>query len=170
MKKMFLTLLSASVVAVFFAAATPTQAGPPEVASGKWFYLPVVTGAREAGCNLFLETIESSWWTGTFLGTSTETGNVVAHCNGKWSFNAIVEFDSVVVDDRWGTLTMSVVGSKPNIFAEWYGHWVITGGTDGLANLRGQGNFWGIGFVPPAPGQPPVDGEIDYDGIYHFEP
>jgi hypothetical protein len=89
----------------------------------------------------------------------------VIHCNDKWSFNAIVTFDQVTVDGRTGTLEMSVVGWAPDSFSDWYGKWVITDGTDALANLRGQGTWWG-------PGAPDVgiQGDIYYEGNYHFEP
>ncbi|MDH3747449.1 MAG: hypothetical protein OER97_04515 [Gammaproteobacteria bacterium] len=170
MRKRHLTLLCTGIVAFLFAFATPIQAGPPETASGKWFYLPSIIDAREAGCNTFLNTFEIGLWTGTFTGDSTESGKVVIHCSGRWSFNAIVTFSSVTVDGRSGTLEMSVVGSRLDATSDWYGHWVITDGSADLENLRGQGNWWGLGFVPPTPPNLPEFGEIDYDGIYHFEP
>ena len=165
MRKKHLTLLILSIVALLLAGSLPVQAGPPQIAEGLWQYTPFIQGVRLAGCNTFLTTSEESVWTGAFEGTSTEDGQVVIHCSGRWSFNAIVTFDQVTVDDRSGTLEMSVNGSKPDVTTDWFGRWVITGGTGGLENLRGQGTWWG----PGAPA-PEVEGDIYYEGNIHFEP
>jgi len=120
--------------------------------------------AKEAGCNTFLKTFEEGWWSGTFNGSSTEDGTVVIHCSGAWSFKAIVSFEGSVAG-KMGTLTMSVVGSRPDGLADWEGRYVILSGTGELASLRSQGTWWGPGA--PAPGE---WGDIYYDGNYHFEP
>jgi hypothetical protein len=165
MKKMHvLALATLSIIVLLIAVTLPVQAGPPQNASGLWQYQPFIMEAREAGCNTFLTTFENGLWTGTFEGTSTEDGKVVIHCNGSWSFNAIVTFEGKV-DGREGTLEMSVNGSRPDETADWFGRWVITDGTDGLKNLRGQGTWWGPGA--PAPEE---WGDIYYGGNYHFEP
>jgi hypothetical protein len=170
MKKISLFLITLLIVAFLIMLSVPAHASQPSKAEGLWQYTTYILEAREAGCNTFLTTFEESVWSGTFEGTSTEDGKVVIHCSGKWSFKAIVTFDQVTVKDesgadRSGTLEMSAVGSRPDGSAEWFGQWVITDGTDGLKNLHGQGNFWG-------PGAPDVgvQGDIYYDGNYHFEP
>ena len=160
-KKLFITLL---VLMVLSLVAIPAMAGPPEEAAGLWQYQPFILDVKQAGCNTFLTTFENGKWTGTFEGTSTEDGKVVIHCNGAWSFNAIVSFEGSVAG-KSGTLKMSVVGTRPDGLADWQGKSVIISGTGELANLRGQGTWWGPGA--PAPG---VWGNINYDGNYHFEP
>lgn len=163
MKKKILVL--SIVLALLFLLAIPALAGPPEKAEGLWQYKPFILEVKEAGCNTFLTTFENGLWTGTFEGTSTEDGKVVIHCNGRWSFNAIVTFSELTVDGKSGTAEMSVVGSRPDAFTDWAGMFVIQNGTGELANLRGQGKWWG-------PGAPEVGvwGDIEYSGNYHFEP
>ncbi len=160
-KKLFVLLM---VLLALSMVSITALAGPPEKAEGLWQYQPFILDARVAGCNTFLTTFENGIWTGTFEGTSTEDGKVVIHCNGAWSYKAIVSFEGYV-DDKYGTLKMSVVGKRPDGLADWQGKSVILGGTGELANLRGQGTWWG----PGAPA-PEVWGDIYYEGNYHFEP
>lgn len=160
-KKLFvllIVLLALSIVSI------SALAGPPEKAEGLWQYQPFILGAKLADCNTFLTTFENGLWTGTFEGTSTEDGKVVIHCNGAWSFNAIVSFEGSVAG-KSGTLKMSVVGKRPNAFSDWEGKSVILSGTGELAQLRGQGIWWGPGAA--AEGE---WGDIYYEGNYHFEP
>jgi hypothetical protein len=161
-KKMSISLI---VLMALSLVALPALAGPPQRAEGLWQYQPFILGVKEAGCNTFLTTFENGLWTGTFEGKSTEDGKVVIHCNGAWSFNAIVTFSELTVDGKSGTLKMSVVGTRPDGLADWQGKSVILSGTGELANLRGQGTWWG----PGAPA-PEVWGDIYYEGNYHFEP
>ena len=65
-----------------------------------------------------------------------------------------------------GTMVMSVNGSKPTSLSEWQGRWVIVSGAGELETLRGQGNWWGLGWL----GDPDVPGVISYDGQVHFTP
>ena len=164
MRKRFSLSMATVLLAVLVAPAS-ALAGPPEDADGLWQYQPFILASREAGCNTFLTTFENGLWTGTFEGTSTEDGKVVIHCNGHWSFNAIVSFSEVEVDGQEGTLEMSVNGSRPDATSDWSGRWVITSGTGELSNLRGQGPWWGPGA--PAPG---LWGDIHYAGKVHFDP
>jgi hypothetical protein len=165
MKKLLLPLLVIFTVSLVVALSPPVQAGPPEEAEGLWQYQPFILDQKVAGCNTFLTTFENGVWSGTFEGTSTEDGKVVIHCSGAWSFNAIVTFDAVTVDGKSGTLEMSVVGKRPDGTSDWAGKWVILSGTGELANLHGQGTWWGPGA--PAPGQ---WGDIYYGGQVHFAP
>jgi hypothetical protein len=158
--RLFITLL---IVILLFILAVPAQAGPPDNAGGRWWYLPFIDDMKQAGCNTFITSSEIGEWTGTFVGDSTESGKVVAHCTGQLSFNATVTFDEVTVDGKQGGLVMSVNGTKP-AGSEWVGGWVILSGTGDLANLHGQGTWWG----PGAPGWEQW-GYVDYAGKYHFE-
>ena len=165
MRKMRLTVLTGIFVVFLLSFVTPIQAGPPETASGQFVYFGTGATPRFAGCNLFLDITEIAEWTGTFAGWSTDEGKAVGHCNGDWSVKETMTFDVVEVDGRIGGLVLSIVGSRPAGAAEWYGHWVILKGTGELANLRGQGSWWGPGAPDPF-----TPGEIFYDGKYHFEP
>lgn len=162
-KKLFVLLI---VLATFSLAAIPALAGPPQTARGTWLYIPTLLGSRQVGCNTFLTTLEEAEWTGTFVGESMEDGKVVIRCNGKWSFKAIISFHDLTVDGKTGTLRMSAVGRRPDALSDWTGKFVILSGTGELANLRGQGIFWGPGWL----GDPTEQGVIYYEGNYHFEP
>jgi hypothetical protein len=164
MKRLSVILLT--VVMVLSTLSMPAHAGPPTPADGIWTYVPCIVDEKVAGGNTFLTTTEEGWWEGTFEGTSTEAGKVVIHASGSWSFKAIVSFDEgTVVDGTSGTLEMSVVGSRPDAFTDWQGKWVILSGTDELETLRGQGTWWGPGYVGG-----PEPGNIPYEGNIHFEP
>lgn len=162
MKKRVLTLLT--MIMILSTLSAPALAGPPTEVGGLWQYTPYIVGVRVAGGNMFLQTIEDGIWTGNFEGDSTEDGQVVVHSSGSWSYKGIVSFVGTV-DGRSGTMEMSVAGRRPDVLSDWQGLWVILSGTDELANLRGQGTWWGPGA--PAPEQ---QGDIYYSGTIHFEP
>jgi hypothetical protein len=167
MKRSIVLLL---VLAVGLAlAAVPAAAGPPIEASGDWTYLPAITGARDAGPNTFLYGTDTGTWTGTFLGTSDEEFVVVCHRKGGFNFyKGEMTFTGTVEDEsgelRSGTMVIKTNGKQgavsedcgPVFDTNWYGHWVIIGGTGELADVHGQGTFWG----------PPLD--LDYEGQIHF--
>jgi len=172
MRKVSIAVMILVTFVFLFAVALTVQAGPPESVSGLWFYTPSIVGAREDGCNTHLTTFEDSNWQddgsgdAAFVGHSTEDARVIIHCAGNWSFKGTVDFDEVEVNGRSGTLEMTVNGSRPDATADWFGYWTITGGGGELENLRGQGTFWGPGWL----GDPETPGTIYYDGNIHFEP
>jgi hypothetical protein len=163
-KRSMMFLITVLTVALLSTLSVPVNAGPPEHSEGLWQYQPFIVGVKVADCNTFLTTFENGMWTGTFEGTSTEDGKVVIHCSGAWSFKGIVSFEGKV-NGKIGTLTMRAVGTRPDSLTDWTGKWVIISGTGDLANLRGQGTWWG----PGAPA-PEVWGDIYYSGEIHFEP
>jgi hypothetical protein len=164
MKKRSCLLITVLMVAILSTLSVPAYAGPPTTAEGLWQYQPFIEEMRFADGNTFLKTFENGKWTGTFTGTSTEDGKVVIHSSGAWSFRGTVSFDGEV-NGRTGSLTMRVVGKRPDAFTDWTGKWTILSGTDGLVDLRGQGTWWG-------PGAPDVGqwGDIYYSGEIHFDP
>ena len=165
MRKRILILIA--VMAVLLMVAGPVQATRPTDAEGLWQYMPTSAEERHAnGGNTFLTVTEDGLWIGTFTGSSTEEGTVVIHSSGSRFFRGTVSFDEVVVDGKSGALEMRVVGSSRDVSAGWEGKWVILGGTDELATLRGQGTWWGLGWQ----GDPNVYGEIPYSGSIHFKP
>lgn len=150
---------------VLSALAIPVLAKKDKEPDGLWRYRPHIVDMREAGGNTFLTTWEEGVWTGPFEGESREDGKVVIHRSGAWSFKAIVTFDSVTVEDKTGSLVMSVVGKRPDGISDWAGKWTISSGTGDLANLRGHGTWWG----PGAP-EPEKWGDIWYEkGNLHFD-
>lgn len=184
-KKLFVVL---AVILILSAVAIPALAGPPDKVQGYWYYIPTkdpFLGAKLADGNMFLTVADAGYWTGTFngdvdcsevalpedvladkCGVSTDIGWVVIHSNDSWFYRGIVSLDPVTVDGKTGTLEMRVSGSRPDALAEWDGKWVITGGTGELAGLRGQGSWWGPGWL----GDPAQYGVIPYSGNIHFEP
>ena len=152
MKKILFLLM-----AVFLILSTnPVYAGPPNKASGYWTYEITDSETEIKGGNTFMTTNDSGVFTGTFEGVETEVGTVVIHSNGNASFNGTLTFTGEV-DGRSGKFTMSVVG-RAVLGEDWTGKWVILNGTDELANLRGQGIWYGPG------------GSLEYEGNFHFEP
>jgi hypothetical protein len=167
MKKRSTLLITLLVVALLSTLSMPVNAGPPTTAGGEWQYIVTGVDVRVAGCNTFIYiSKEDSIWQGTFQGTSTDTGVVVEHCSGKASFNGIVSFVGEVNGES-GSLEMSVTGQYSYEQGDWNwkGQWVILSGTEGLANLHGQGTWFG-----PGAGGPFVWGTVDYAGSYRFEP
>ena len=168
-------LIPIALTAVLLLVAGPVYATPPEPASGTWCYTPYITGMRSAGGNLFLDAESEDYWTGTFespegAGSYTVYGATIHKFvdftdTGPWYAQGLVTFVGTV-EGKSGTLVMRFLGKRPDATADWSsGKWVILSGTGELANLRGQGTWWG----PGAPA-PEVQGCVDYSGNYHFEP
>ena len=167
MKKRSLFLVTVLMVVLVSVLSVPAHAGPPENASGVWHYRPLgLPEVKVAGGNTILTIKEEAYWEGTFDGVSEDHGTVVFYAAGHWIFQGWVEFDPVTVDGRTGSLTMRVIGSKPDAGADWAGTWVIIKGTGDLKGLQGQGTWWGPGWQ----GDPLVYGVIPYAGNVHFEP
>jgi len=161
--------LLALVLTLVLVPAVITHATPPTSASGRWGYTPWINfeSMRVAGGNTFFEAYTETppdEWTGTFVGTSEDVYNVAIHSTGAWYCNGVVSFEGKV-NGVEGTLVIWFLGKKPDMFADWSGKWVILSGTGDLANLRGQGTWWG-------PGAPEVGqkGYVDYSGKIHFDP
>lgn len=165
MRKISLLLVVMIVLVVMPLA--PAAASTPTDVSGTLYYTPYPAPDSEskvAGGNTFLETIEYSRWVGSFEGVSFDECDVVIHRSGAWQYRAIAYFDGSV-NGQVGELTLRLSGSRPDASSDWTGQWVILSGTDGLANLHGQGTFYG-------PGSPGFgdEGEITYEGQVHFDP
>ena len=182
MNKKLIVLLA--VIMTLILVSIPALATPPDNAAGDWYYHPRLDElelVKEVGGNTFLRTVEDSRWTGTFQGTedciaeslppedicaaSVDYGDVVFYRSGRGFFKGTVEFASVTVHGKTGSLEMRVNGTRPDPFTDWTGHWVITSGEGELTGLHGQGTWWGPGW------QEVVGewGEIHYSGKIHFE-
>lgn len=176
-KKLFVLL--AAVLALFLVTISAV-ASPSENAVGDWFYHPrsAETEFAVAGQNTIIHAVYDSRWNGTFQGSeecmvpeevdcaaSVDYGKVIFHGTGRGNFAGWVEFPGVTVEGVTGSLEMRVNGTLPGPGSEWVGHWVITGGELHEGGLRGQGAWWGPGWLE-------VEGEwgvIHYSGNIHFE-
>ncbi len=155
MRKMLWTPLIVCMVALLSLLFVPAHSTPPATAQGEWKYAPIIIKVREAGGNTFMYGEETATWTGTFDGTSYDYFVVIRHPSGLATCPyGLIEFEGTV-NGKEGTLVMKFVGTKAG--PEWYGQWEIISGTGKLANLHGQGNWWG----------PPTD--MDYSGQIHFD-
>lgn len=156
MKKMLLAPLVVCMVALVSVLLMPAvHATPPTTAEGKWTYVPTIINERKADGNTFKYGEETATWSGTFVGTSYDVFVVVVHPSGLATCPyGLINFVGTV-NGKEGTLVINFVGQKPGSI--WYGQWVIISGTGELANLRGQGTWWG----------PPL--KMDYSGDIHFD-
>ncbi len=141
---------------------------PPTSASGKWCYTPFIKDSRSVDDNMFMEAYTKDPpddWTGTFDGNSEDIYSAVILSTGAWEAPGGVAFFDGAVGNRKGTLVIWFSGNRPDAKADWSGKWVILRGTGELANLRGEGTWWG-------PGAPDVGkrGCVDYSGKIHFDP
>lgn len=160
-KKIYFSL---ALVIILSLTAIPVFAGSTQNASGIWYYLPLeLNFVKEAGGNEFFEITEKGVWTGTFQGSSIDSGSAVFFHSGAIHFKGIVDFEGEV-EGKTGTLTIKVNGRKANPAADWKGHWVIIDGGGELSDLHGQGKWWGPGYNPEVPEE---YGVIYYDGKVH---
>ena len=159
-----------------------TDEGLPATADGIWCYTPDLAnlkpldiGAYPEG-KLFLSATYKGEWTGVFHGgdspddvaLSQDTGLLVAHevpapVNfAPMLFVGTVSFADVQVGGASGGLELDVGSdinaASPAEATEWRGSWIITSGTGDLSNLRGQGTWWGPGWL----GDPNECGVIYY--------
>lgn len=100
----------------------------PIVADGKTF--------------LFAEEWET--WVGDFEGEGHAYFIVMLYDSGLMEVVLISTIDGVV-DGKEGTLVLRLVGNKP-ADGGWFGTWVILSGTEDLADIKGQGIWWGPGY------------------------
>ena len=148
-KKLFILLgviMVLSTVSISGCAAAPED---ERVSDGVWCYLPEFPPAYNewVGVNLYRTTTDIGEWTGIFEGESVESGFIVSqYPTGRALFIAVVTFNSVDVGGKSGGLEMYVIGDRPDKKTDWEGTWVITDGTGELADLKGEGDWWGPGY------------------------
>ena len=149
-------------------AAVPVSADQPIEVSGTWDYcLTSEPKVKVAGPNVFIFAHDHGDWTGTFVGGTEEELVVVCYAKagfnfykGAMTFTGTVEDGSGALHD--GTMFLKNNGKQyantcdPSP-AEWKGHWVIIGGTGGLANPHGQWTFHGPRLA------------LLYEGQIHFD-
>lgn len=169
-KKLFVLLALLLVLSVALIPAL-ADSGNDE-ADGIWCYTPDLAELTfypigdYVGEKLFGSTVEAGIWTGTFTGESKDYGMLgFQDVSGPTLFIGTVTFEEVAVGGATGSLEMDVIGDRPNATSEWEGTWLITSGTGDLADLQGQGDWWGPGWL----GNPEECGVIYYsvgdDGV-----
>ncbi|MDH3261589.1 MAG: hypothetical protein OEM81_11925 [Acidimicrobiia bacterium] len=162
-------ILLVMVTALLLVSVAPVGAAPGTAnASGTWDYvLTAEPEVKVAGPNMFIYGQDHGVWGGTFEGFTEEEFVVVCHpkagfsfYKGEMTFNGTVEDESGTQHE--GTMVIKTNAKQvsdtcePSLDAVWEGHWVIIGGTEGLANVHGQGTFGGISF------------HAEYEGQIHF--
>ena len=161
-KKLIVLLTMIMVLSLMSISGCATAPEDERVSDGVWCYMPdppPPAYAEEVGDNLYMTASEIGEWTGTFEGESDESGFAVfQNSTGRGLFIGVVTFDSVDVGGKSGGLEMYVMGDRPDATTDWEGTWVITGGTGELADLQGEGDWWGPGWL----GDPEECGVINY--------
>jgi len=151
MRKMLFATLVACMLALLSILSIPSAlASKPTTVSGTVTYYPYPTSEpRVAGGNTFLEGAETADWSGDFSGTSFDTWTVLMHSTGVWSIPGGVHVSFTgTAGGMSGTLEILLIGKGPvdtSGAPHWTGHWVVLSGTGDLANLDGNGDWWGIG-------------------------
>lgn len=140
-RRLLLTLMMVS------AALLPTvsaQASAPVDGSGTFAFLgpPTILEVRQADGNLFITQVVPIDNTGTLNGPSIFEATFIIHPDGTLTAQGIETFTGTV-DGVPGTLVFQATATGNGTSLR--GNFVIVSGTGGLANLRGQGTFEGIG-------------------------
>jgi len=169
-KRLFVILAVVVALSVLSSTVVARSSERTLPARGVWCYMPDLGTATEIPNpykppdKSFLSVAYDSVWTGTFAGSSKDTGLLVAH--GVWpaaepmSLVGTVWFEAAEVDGASGGLEMDAIGDRPDTTSEWRGTWVITGGTGDLEGIQGRGTWWGPGWL----GDPEACGVIYYKG------
>jgi len=167
MRKISLTPLIVCTFALLSTLWMPAvHATEPITAEGTFDYTFEITGIRVSDeGNIFIEAKEWEVWSGAFDGTAEavfRVGIFVEEPPVFWNVWLRSTFTGTV-DGKSGTLIIQLVGKRPMEPEPgwWSGQWLILSGTGELANLHGQGTWWGPGF-----GNSPA---IYYSGQVHFD-
>jgi len=154
MRKMLSAMFVACMLALLSIMSIPSAVvAKPTTVAGTVIYYPYPTSEpRVAGGNTFLEGAETAVWHGSFEGTSFDVWIVCMHSSGFWSIPEGVHVSFTGdVGGISGTLEILLVGKGPTEVTpagpvpHWTGHWMILSGTGGLADLVGNGDWWGVG-------------------------
>ena len=166
MRRMLSAAVMMCTIALLSTLLTAVYATPSEPVSGSFDYTFEITGMRGADGNTFLYATEWEDWEGDFTGTSVAVFRVEMFRSGFWNVWLRSTFTGTV-NGKSGTAVIQLVGKKSS-GEDWYGQWVILSGTGDLANLRGQGTWWGPGYRSDT--KIPGDPDIYYSGKIHFKP
>ncbi len=137
-KKVLLFLVTCALAGLAFVPCA--AAAPPEAVSGDWAWSSSYVIPKVAGGNTFLVGAESSTWSGSFSGTSSDVLYVIIHGKGVVTARIIVDFTGTV-NGVAGTMTMVITVLIAPDGSEG-GNWVIQNASGGLAGLHGEGKWW----------------------------
>ena len=120
---------------------TTVPVGPPTNVAGIWTYANTFLQIDDN--NTFICGKEKSAWSGTFEGTSYDIITITNYINDYITFEGWIDFNGKV-KDKVGSLVILFHGKAIMKYGLGIvGQWSILSGTDDLANLRGEGSFWG---------------------------
>jgi len=132
--------VSLAVFVLVFAAWPMAAASPSRTASGNISPVSNLGDViRVADGKTFFHHTDGHVLTGTFSGTATEDATIMVDpATGTGVVSGFLVFTGGV-DGMTGTLVFHIYGRVSLPGAQ--GQWVVYGGSDGLANLRGQGTW-----------------------------
>ena len=131
------------VVAAIAAAPGVAPASPPAAVSGSYVYTDSwFESFRSAGGNAIIELHATVEYTGTFTGTSTVHGKLIAHADGSANFHDVEVFT--------GTVTFNLTGSNDSALDVKITS-TIVGATGGLEGLQGVLRLAGAVHFPEGP-------------------
>jgi len=138
------------VVAAIGFSAGGAPAAPPSPVSGSYAYTDSwFESFRSAGGNAVIELNASVEYTGTFTGTSTVHGVLIAHADGRATFHDVEAFTGTV-NGVPGTLTLNLAGSNDSELNVKITSTIVSA-TGALAGLHGTLNLAGSVRVPQGP-------------------
>jgi hypothetical protein len=138
------------VVAAITFAADSAPASPPATVSGNYVYTDSwFESVRSAGGNAIIELNATVEYTGTFTGTSTVHGVLIAHADGRATFHDVEVFTGTV-NGVPGTVTLNVAGSNDAQLIVKATSTIVSA-TGGLAGLQGTLTLAGSVRVPQGP-------------------
>jgi hypothetical protein len=164
MKRLLFTIVMVCIM--LSTASMPAYAKRPMEVSGDLDYWFQVLDMRQANGNTFMYATEQEEWRGDFEGVGESVFRVGMFASGFWNVWLRCEFTGAV-GDKEGTVQIQLVGKKP-LDGEWYGQWVILGGTGDLANIHGRGTWSGPGYRDDV--KDPDHPDCFYSGHIHFDP
>jgi hypothetical protein len=138
------------VVAAIAAAPGVAPASPPAAVSGSYVYTDSwFESFRSAGGNAIIELHATVEYTGTFTGTSTVHGKLIAHADGSASFHDVEVFTGTV-NGVPGTVTLNLTGSNDSALDVKITSTIVSA-TGGLKGLHGVLRLAGVVHFPEGP-------------------
>ncbi len=151
-------------MAMMIMGSAPARATPPQAAVTDGEILSIdVVDIRFAGGNIHLDLVTTAIYWGTWNGFATTEFEAVFYRSGAVSARGVLTCECTV-EDKSGTLTFQ---ARYLIDADGtlrFSAWQFLHGTDGLANIHGQGSLEQLGIpgIDPSP--------FRFVGQYHFDP
>ena len=138
------------IVAAIGFSAGGAPASPPATVSGSYVYTDSwFESFRSAGGNAIIELNATVEYTGTFTGTSTVHGVLIAHADGRATFHDVEVFTGTV-NGIPGTVTLNLAGSNDSELTVKATSTIVSA-TGALAGLHGTLNLAGSVRIPQGP-------------------